>query len=130
MVLAFTDLIASLNRLLASYLMLVNEMIPAKERALMFKQFAEEVMGKKLSDVEYSEILISKGIEAMLRDVISGGLLPSTKNEETLWNTVIGLLERNPREFVAFALEVLKKGDLINNERARKEAENWKRYIR
>lgn len=107
----------------------MNEMILGQERAMIFKQFVEEVMGEKLSNADYSEILISKGIEAMLRDVISGGLLPSTENEETLWNTLIGLLKWNPREFVAFALEALKKGEVINEERARRDSENWKRYI-
>lgn len=80
--------------------------------------------------MDYSEILISKGMEAMLHNIVVGGLFPSTEIEETLWNTVVELLKSNPQELVDFAIGILKRSKLTNRNKVRSEAENWQRYVR
>lgn len=88
--------------------------------ALPFKPIAEQIVEGELSDDEYLNIVVGLGVEKMVEEIIR------PREASVLWNTILGVLARDPGGFAEFMLETLEVGAADDSS---SRAERWERYI-
>ncbi len=84
----------------------------SKKMLESFKKIVDTIMEEEMPFSDYVEIVIDKGIKAMVGDIIP-------KEPQVLWDTIERISEANPEFFCEFVIEVLKRGEESNRKAAK-----------
>jgi len=76
------------------------------EKLEFFKRIVDAIVEEKLSFKDYVELVLSRGIASMLRDVIP-------KDVDILLNSIEQIFEAYPDSTSKFIVDTLKKGEEI-----------------
>ena len=93
------------------------------KRLKAFKKVAEEVLREPLTFDDYSDLVISIGLENMVKDI----LMPL--DVETLLVTLEQMFKDNPEFISDFMANTMKRGKEVKEEEVKKTKEKWHRYI-
>jgi hypothetical protein len=74
-----------------------------------FKKIVDTVLEEKTEQNGYLNMIISKGLEALLKMVIS-------QDTEVLWSTIEKMLDENPKFVCDFVADMIKQGGEIKRE--------------
>lgn len=87
------------------------------------KKIADYILEEDQSIREFYGVILAQGIKGMLRDVIIGYEgAPTTDREKILWQTIVRLFFKYPKEISNFVVETLKTGEMQQRlKRMRKE---------
>jgi len=84
----------------------------SKKMLESFKKVVDTIIEEEMPFSDYVEIVIDKGIKAMMSDIIP-------KEPQVLWNTIEQISEANPAFFCEFVVEALKRGEELNRKTAK-----------
>jgi hypothetical protein len=84
----------------------------SKKMLVSFKKVVDTVIGEEMHITNYLDLVIDKGIKAILSDIIP-------KETDVLWNTIERISEANPEFMSEFVVEALKRGEELNKQAAK-----------
>lgn len=79
---------------------------------MSFKKVVDAILEEDIDTTNYVDIVIDRGIKAMLSDIVP-------KDTDTLWKTIERISEVNPEFFFQFVVDALKQGGEINKAAAK-----------
>jgi len=79
---------------------------------MSFKKVVDTVIGEELHITIYLDLVVDKGIKAILSDIIP-------KETDALWNTIERICEANPEFMSEFVVEALERGEELNRQAAK-----------